>query len=151
MVVIKDTEMPKHCMTCQYQDALYGRCRIGHFDTGAKCIKGDDKWYFKHPNCPLVEIITCKDCKYYREDDDTGYCTNYTCGDITFWCHDDYYCADAERYEDVIQKNTCESCVYFSTLEFEALDVKPHCNNLFSGVTVVCGDDSCDQYKGSEG
>lgn len=54
-------------------------------------------------------------------------------------------------YEDVIQKNTCESCVYFSTLEFESLDGKPHCNNLFSGVTVVCGDDSCDQFNGSEG
>ena len=43
-------------------------------------------------------IITCKDCKYYRPDDDTGYCTNHTIsGDITFWCRDDYYCADAER------------------------------------------------------
>lgn len=50
-------------------------------------------------DCPLVEIITCKDCKYYREDDDTGHCTNHTCEDITFWCHDDYYCADAERRE----------------------------------------------------
>lgn len=45
----------------------------------------------------IVEGITCKDCKYYREDDDTGYCTNHTCGDIVFWCRDDYYCADAMR------------------------------------------------------
>lgn len=90
MVAIKDMEMPKHCMTCQYHDPLYDRCHIGHFDTGAKYIKGDDKWYFKHSECPLVEIITCKDCNQVN-------CSYHvqTCDPEEY--RPNFYCADAIR------------------------------------------------------
>ena len=86
MVAIKDMEMPKCCFDCSvrnYCDAEGNKCDLTELLKIENC-------------CPLVEIITCKDCQYYRPDDDTGYCTNHTCGDIKFWCYDDYYCADAK-------------------------------------------------------
>ena len=99
MVGIKDMEMPTRCEECKFcirqktnDYGSYGQCMAGGCETV--------NTLYLSPGCPLVEIITCKDCKYYREDDDTGYCTNHTCGDITFWCRDDYYCADAERREN---------------------------------------------------
>jgi hypothetical protein len=39
-------------------------------------------------DCPLVEIVTCKDCKHNKN----GVCPNYR-----HFVDDDFYCADAER------------------------------------------------------
>ena len=92
MIVIKDMEMPKSCSECGLKSGNYCYHKKPPYD-----LNSIDVLKEKASNCPLVEIVTCKDCKYYREDDDTGHCTNHTCGDIVFWCHADYYCADAER------------------------------------------------------
>lgn len=102
MVGIKDRKVPRGCQHCMYfRKHIFGN----GLDYSYSCVLGATQFPMpwirqmeeRASDCPLVEIITCKDCKYYREDDDTGYCTNHTCGDITFWCHDDYYCADAVR------------------------------------------------------
>lgn len=53
-------------------------------------------------DCPLVEIVTCKDCKYYRNKEDKySYCTKRLNVDsITDrYREPDYYCAYAERKE----------------------------------------------------
>ena len=102
MVVLKGMEPQTDCQKCPFM-ATDGAdtSLLSHM----MCLA---LWATKHEvkhcvsgkilnDCPLVEIVTCKDCKYYREDDDTGHCTNHTCGDIVFWCRDDYYCADAEE------------------------------------------------------
>ena len=92
MIAIKEMKMPNSCSECNLTTRKTQNyvCSIN--------LKDIDCTETKRPNdCPLVEIVTCKDCKYYREDDDTGHCTNHTCGDIVFWCRDDYYCADAEE------------------------------------------------------
>ena len=41
-----------------------------------------------------LELITCKDCKYYvyGDDEDESYCRNTGIGET-----EDFYCADAER------------------------------------------------------
>lgn len=98
MIAIKDMEMPSCCAecnitTCKGEDEPWNYvCSINLKDIDFNETK-------RAEHCHLVEIVTCKDCKYYRPDDDTGYCTNHTHGDIKFWCRDDFYCADAERRE----------------------------------------------------
>lgn len=41
-------------------------------------------------DCPLVEIVTCKDCKYNYEG---------SCDFDGFGINDEYFCANAERRE----------------------------------------------------
>ena len=48
----------------------------------------------RHSDCPLVEIITCKDCKFWVTDDGNPYCADT--GNLT---DKDYFCAGAERRE----------------------------------------------------
>ena len=98
MIAIKDMEeMPNACTSTQ---EILGDIAVADCPLYNVCKHRDTiRVNYKPSDCPLVEIITCKDCKYYREDDDAGHCTNHTHGDIVFWCHDDYYCADAERRE----------------------------------------------------
>ena len=98
MVVIRDIKMPKRCIECKFcaWDGVWD-CYICKLQNDAELDYSKAQSGIDKEVCPLVEIITCKDCKYYRKDDNTGHCTNHTCGDITFWCHDDYYCADAVR------------------------------------------------------
>lgn len=48
-------------------------------------------------DCPLVEIVTCKDCKH--RDPEDKFCD---CGHAIKWSaprEDNFYCADAERKE----------------------------------------------------
>ncbi len=87
MVAIKDTEMPKSCALCE---RFLGACQYTDFG---------DYQTKRNPSCPLVEIITCKDCKCYRNKDGDEWCTNHSIGDNKFWVREDYHCADAERRE----------------------------------------------------
>lgn len=99
MIAIKGMEMPSECMECMFCNHIknndyslrYGDC----------AILGDGEimnllLHRKHTDCPLVEIVTCKDCAIGgREHSESGkYCIHT--GRIT---EDDFYCADAERRE----------------------------------------------------
>ena len=55
------------------------------------CIKGEIL-----DDCPLVEIVTCKDCKYWNKE--TEYCKHWT-EDAYYTVHTgaDFYCEDARR------------------------------------------------------
>lgn len=88
MIAIKDMEMPKSCRHCPCSDDL--QCNL---TTQYNDLKE------KPNNCPLVEIVTCKDCKYFeRLTCLGGQCvcpTNTYINETT----NDFYCADAERRE----------------------------------------------------
>lgn len=60
MIAIKGMEMPKDCIGC----------RIGDSVLNCPC-KGStllfDYQDRRHPDCPLVEIVTCKDCKHWQK------------------------------------------------------------------------------------
>lgn len=95
MIAIKDKEMPKNCSdcnmtTCKSKDEPWNYvCSIN-----LKDIDFNETERAEH--CPLVEIITCKDCvKGQREYTDSKKYCMWT-GRIT---EDDFYCADAERKE----------------------------------------------------
>jgi hypothetical protein len=91
MLVIKDMELPKSCKKCPFK-AMFP-------NTGLKNgVCNDLHLPFKrHQYCPLIEIITCKDCKYYRNRDGDEWCTTHSFKDNKFFVREDYHCADAER------------------------------------------------------
>ena len=93
MVAIKDMKMPKSCTECPmtHEDKQSrDLCEFTYLNVTYEVRKN-----LKHSDCPLVEIVTCKDCKYTRQNDDNDrYC------DLNGRYYDpDYYCADAERRE----------------------------------------------------
>ena len=79
--------MPKNCVECHN---LGLQCALGCQLIYSGCANCG-----KHPDCPLVEIITCKECKYARQSEDNDrYC--YLSGKY----HDpDYFCASGKRKE----------------------------------------------------
>ena len=91
MIAIKEMEMSKKCVECP----MYHQSGINVY-CGADYV-GIDNVYKKRDNCPLVEIVTCKDCKH--RDPEDKFCD---CGHRIKWSsprEDDFYCADAERRE----------------------------------------------------
>lgn len=92
MLAIKGMEIPKSCSECPLKANDYV---CGLLDCAFSCH------YFKERNynCPLVEIITCKDCKYYRNKDGDEWCTTHSFKDNKFYVREDYHCADGEKKE----------------------------------------------------
>lgn len=86
MIAIKGMEIPTSCKECMLNNVdspWFGLCRT----TGNNVIEYKDS---RHPNCPLAEIVTCKDCKYNYEN---------SCDFDGFGIDDDYFCAKGERRE----------------------------------------------------
>lgn len=85
MIAIKGIEMPENCSGCDL-------CR-GHICK----ITGTDIITNPKGNCPLIEIVICKDCKhYYLDEDGRGYhCEKSDTERIPTYA--DFYCADAEK------------------------------------------------------
>jgi hypothetical protein len=85
MIAIKGKKIPKNCVECHNLGLQWALgCQFIYIGC-ANCGR--------HPDCPLVEIITCKECKYARQSEDNDrYC--YLSGKY----HDiDYFCANAKR------------------------------------------------------
>lgn len=91
MIAIKGMEIPKSCSECMLNNVdspWFGLCRT----TGNNVIEYKDS---RHPDCPLVEIVTCKDCRYWHDSGISSTCDK----NIGHGFPKDYYCADAERRE----------------------------------------------------
>lgn len=65
MVAIKDMEFPKSCTECEMTHEDRYSCDLCDF-TGSN-VTYEIRKNLKHSDCPLVEIVTCKDCKYCEE------------------------------------------------------------------------------------
>ena len=50
-VIVKGMEMPKHCYDCPLQDGEDGRCKVLGITV-----------YEIPKECPLVEVVRCRDC-----------------------------------------------------------------------------------------
>lgn len=88
-IIIKGMDMPMSCGVCEFNYCLEGgsyewwECTILHDDIKQFDIRRDD--------CPLIEIVTCKDCKHrYYED-------MCDCIDILPGTEDDFFCPYGER------------------------------------------------------
>jgi len=89
MIAIKDIqEMPKRCFECHYFD--------DYCDLTGKWVS--DTAQIRDGDCPLVEIVTCKDCKHLCHIEDAPkilVCGKHNCQQVS----KNYYCADGERRE----------------------------------------------------
>ena len=85
--------MPQNCSECSFKANDYV---CGLLDCAFSCNHFTERNY----NCPLVEIVTCKDCKHWdkcsvpRVPDEKEY--RY-CPMEDFNTAEDYFCAYGER------------------------------------------------------
>ncbi len=108
MIAIKGMKMPRGCQHCMYfKKKMFGN----GLDYSYSCMQGAKEipvpWIRqmeeRASDCPLVEIVTCKDCKYYRNKGNKySYCTKRLNVDsITDrYREPDYFCANGERKEN---------------------------------------------------
>jgi len=87
MIAIKGMEMPSCCLDCEFF-SNYSDAKLCDFTLE----EINESEYGRAEHCPLVEIVTCKDCKYYRNG--LEHCTNWV-----MQTNEDFYCADVERKE----------------------------------------------------
>ena len=84
-------EMPKNCYECIAKK----HCGVGIADGWRTDRRADD--------CPLVEIVTCKDCKQWKDSDGVyrrGLGAESKCHiNIKKVFDGNFYCADGERRE----------------------------------------------------
>lgn len=100
MIAIKNMEMPKGCQKCMFfRKHLFGNgldysysCVLGATEIPMPWIRQMEE---RASDCPLTEIVTCKDCKHWHDDGIMTTCDK----NIGNRFPKDYYCADAERRE----------------------------------------------------
>lgn len=99
MIAIKSMEMPKGCQHCMhFRKHMFGN----GLDYSYSCVLGATEFPMpwirqmeeRASDCPLVEIVTCKDCKHcdFDDSDQTFFCNTY--GNIVCSSH---FCSDGER------------------------------------------------------
>lgn len=95
MVAVKGMKMPKSCIDCPFVKAEGTKFFCSRI---MKYIDKDNLGN-KHDDCPLVEIVTCEDCKHYFIDEDgCGYHCEKSDTERIPTCAD-FYCIHAERRE----------------------------------------------------
>ena len=91
MIAIKGMTMPKSCCEFHEDTGMVLHCPLYNSCDKRTTIKVN----FKPIDCPLVEIVTCKDCKHWHDDGIMTTCDK----NIGYGFPQDYFCADAERRE----------------------------------------------------
>ena len=99
MIAIKDMEMLKYCSYWDIETRKWIECPIYK-----SCKHHTSDIDVKPFDCPLVEIITCKDCKHYENIlagvyKDGSKKILHVCKEHERSVSEDFYCADAERRE----------------------------------------------------
>ena len=96
MIALRGMEMPQNCIGCPMFHKLDG-------DNNYQCVimrSFIDSPKSRADGCPLVEIVTCKDCKHWdkcsapRVPDKKEY---HYCPMEDFNTAEDYFCAYGER------------------------------------------------------
>lgn len=101
MVAIKGMEMPKSCWKCNFclnKDGYY--CAISSELLADEAVDIPDE--SRPSDCPLTEIVTCKDCKNWLKGVNTqmsDYKEYNFCPMVDFNTSEDFYCAAGERKE----------------------------------------------------
>ena len=92
MIAIPNMEKPKGCLDCPVNDMA---CELWMEVANIKT--------HRHKDCPLIEIVTCGECKWGEEEGDEGE------GNLTCACHiprfivpSDGFCYLGERRVDEV-------------------------------------------------
>ena len=91
MIAIKGMEMPESCIDCPFVKAEGTKFFCSRI---MKYIDKDNLGN-KHDDCPLVEIVTCKDCGNHV----TGALDEEICLKGHELINESFYCKDGERRE----------------------------------------------------
>jgi hypothetical protein len=83
-------KMPKSCIECEEKGIRFVNSCPLIFDGKADIER--------HSNCPLREILTCKDCRHWSFDENKSILCGY-CSELETETNEDFYCGDAERRE----------------------------------------------------
>lgn len=97
MLAIKGKEMPTGCLNCQFLDHEWYSCAITPM---ARTVLEYDQ---RAKDCPLVEIVTCKECKNWEKDLSPRVPTNkeyHFCPMADCYTSDGFYCGSGERREE---------------------------------------------------
>lgn len=92
-IIIEDMIMPKSCVACPFEHN--GDCYGGK----SKLIMDiEDFNYYRHPNCPLKEVVRCKDCKWWHTD---GVCKMLSSNHYpVVYMEADDFCARGKRKDE---------------------------------------------------
>lgn len=91
MVAVKGMEMPSCCMNCNMFRVLDGQVRTQCTITETYIDDSDEYLDKRADDCPLLEIVTCKDCD--------NRCTGGLCTKHNITVTKDFYCKDGIRKE----------------------------------------------------
>lgn len=92
MIAIKDMEISTGCCEFHKDTNLVIHCPLYNSCDKRTTVKVN----FKPIDCPLVEIVTCKDCVYCRFEVVEGI-PYYLCDKDSCATSEDYYCGGGER------------------------------------------------------
>lgn len=92
MVAISDMKKPKSCIKCDVHIAHDYCDHFSQFGVGAKT----DGVY---SDCPLIDIVPCKECKHRDPEDKKCDCGKFERQGCIFPVADDYFCKYGERRE----------------------------------------------------
>lgn len=101
MIAIKEMKMPNSCAECKFCI----KQKINDYGSCGRCmVKNGEAVNILNcglsTNCPLIEIVTCRECKYYRDKGEKySYCSKRVNVDsITDrYREPNFYCKDAEK------------------------------------------------------
>ena len=73
MIAIPNMEMPKNCNKCHWFYECYDEhCTLGKFLLRKYTTDASEEPYIlnvqRHPDCPLIEIVRCEECKWFELD-----------------------------------------------------------------------------------
>lgn len=92
MVLIRVYDMPEACFYCvmsrRSYSGIYHECRLLNI-----ILDDTDLFGARNKNCPLEEIVTCKECSNYIK----GTMDEDICIKGHEVISEDFYCADAEK------------------------------------------------------
>ena len=91
-VIVKGMEMPKYCYDCPLQDGETGICNI--LGTTVYDIPKE---------CPLVEVVRCKDCDNWTDENGReGLCQVWSDFEDAHYRYTpkDGYCSEGEKREE---------------------------------------------------
>lgn len=117
-MILIDLPMPDSCyecpimMRCDDCEGYNNGCPLdGNIDCGYVVRRGEvvtkdrsnDTLWFRHPKCPLEEVVRCEDCRWWDTDgygvefDDEGF---GWCDHIERTTDKDWFCADGEKWDE---------------------------------------------------